>query len=210
MRTTLLALLASLAMSFCPEPVSAKTRLAAGDASVEFPVGAPVRGIGDPNVKHRHGEPWVMLFLGTMDNVESGGEDGVDLLMTALRRAEIWSVDVPGAGTEGEAYWLAAMPFPRSLHVRLWAESCRPPEVRGFHCRPVKVGGAKGRDYVLWSIDPTQPGFRPYLVQRIVVRGDWLYLLVHSGAEDVSSPKSEEPGSASQKAFLNSLRFDRR
>lgn len=202
-RTAALCALALL-LTIAKPDAAAAVSLSAGGATVAFPIGTPLPGMGDPKVKHRHGEPWMMLLLGTIDVEEAGEKDG-EALVAALKGVELWSVVHPATN---EAFWFATMPFPRDLATRLWAAECRPPEPGHFVCRPVTVEGAPGREYLFRAKDPTRPNVRSYLVQRVFLRGDRLFLLAYDGGEDIALPEAARPSSPQQEVFLNSLRFD--
>jgi hypothetical protein len=184
---------------------AAGTRIAAGGATVEFPIGTPRSGIGDPKIKHRHGDPWIFLFASTFDKTKVTDPDDMEALGAAIRRAEVWSV---GHADTQEWFWFATMPFPNSLADSLWDESCRPaaPAERPT-CRAMTIYSAPGREYFFRAKDPLRPGVRPYLVQWIVVRDDRLFLLAYDGADSAALPEAEHPLSPHQAAFLNSLRF---
>ena len=192
----------------CVTPALAQARLTAGGATVTFPLGTPRSMAG---VKHgRHGDPTLMLFVYTFDKTKIAPEDmaAFETDIAGLTQAETWSA-ADEATQQGFSFTTA--PFPDRLAASVWAETCMPPtKERPFVCRPIKVGGAAGREYLFSGPDPTRPGERPYLVQQVVVRKDRLYLLTYSGAEDASRPPAKHPSTREQKAFLRSLRFDGR
>lgn len=201
----LAAALTLMLASLGADDAAAGTRIAAGGATVEFPIGTPRSGFGDPKIKHRHGDPWILLFASTFDKTTVTDPEDQEALGAAIMSAEVWSV---GHADTQEVFWFATMAFPSSLAASLWDARCRPaaPEER-LTCRAITAGDAPGREYVFRAKDPLRLGVRPYLVQRIVVRNDRLYLLAYDGAENAALPEAEHPLSPRQAAFLNSLRF---
>lgn len=192
----------------CSGLACAQTRLTAGGATVTFPVGTPQSTAG---VKHgRHGDPLLMLFVLTFDKTKIEPQDmaAFEADIAGLTHAETW-IAVDEARQQGFSFTTA--PFPDRLAANVWTETCMPStRERPFVCRPIRVSGAVGREYLSRGADPTRPGERPYTVQQVVVRNDRLYLLTYSGAEDAARPPAKHPSTPQQKAFLRSLRFQTR
>jgi hypothetical protein len=107
-----------------------------------------------------------------------------------------------------QGFSFTTAPFPDRLAANVWAKTCMPPtEQRPFICRPVRVDGAAGREYLARARNPLQPDDRGYIVLQVVVRNGRLYLLTYSGVEAGAGAPSDHPSTPDQESFLNSLRF---
>lgn len=170
---------------------------------VTFPIDGAKYGRPPPG---RHGEAWIMIFGATFDKTEMVDETVVEPFLAGMRGAEQWNASDP---VSKEMFSFTTMAFPKSLASVFWEDQCRPPptDAADVHCRAVDMGGAHGREYLVVTKDPTRPGLRSYVVQRIAIRKDRLYLLMYGGEEAANRSESTWPSTPRQRAFLGSLRF---
>jgi hypothetical protein len=142
----------------------------------------------------------MMMFLSTFA-WDAGGPPDLERLGAALQTARVWSVLNPNTG---EAFWFATMEFSSELSARLKNKECRSGEVADdftrSSCQEATVGGESGRDYVSRTTFPSGPVAQSYLVQRIIVRDNRLYLLAYSNGQKTAARSGSR--------FLNSLRFE--